>query len=140
AAALAEGIPDGPGAMALRCALDVAMLDLRARTEGCAVAALLSEGEPPSWVQANAVIGNGSPEEVARYAQEAWGSGYRVLKLKVGAARAADDVARVRAVREACPEAVIRLDANGAWDEATALEAIAGLAPLHVELLEQPVS
>jgi L-Ala-D/L-Glu epimerase len=134
-----DALPDGPGIMALRCALDVATLDLRGRAEGRTIAALLGEAAPAEWVQANAVIGSGTPEEVARYALEAWESGYRVLKLKVGASDVDADVACVAAVREACPEATIRLDANGAWDEATALTAIHAFTPLHVELLEQPV-
>ncbi|MEX2445793.1 MAG: enolase C-terminal domain-like protein [Dehalococcoidia bacterium] len=139
-ALLAGGsIPDCPGANALRCALDVAMLDLRARAAGRPVAALLTEAPPAPWVQANAVIGSGEPDEVARYASDAWASGYRVLKLKVGAAQVAADVARVSAVRDACPEAIIRLDANGAWDEVTALAALNALVPFQVELVEQPV-
>jgi len=133
-------VPDGPGATALRCALDVAALDLRGRSAGRPVAALLAEAPPAGWVQANAVIGSGAPAEIARYASEAWESGYRVLKLKVGAASVKEDVARVTAVREACQEATIRLDANGAWDEATAVSAINALVPLHVELIEQPVA
>lgn len=136
----ASVVPDGPGANALRCALDVAALDLRGRLTGQSVAALLASGEPAPWVQANAVIGSGAPAEVARYAADAWASGYRVLKLKVGAAQIEDDVARVAAVREACPEATIRLDANGAWGEASANKAIAALSHLQVELIEQPVA
>ncbi|MQC18168.1 MAG: o-succinylbenzoate synthase [Chloroflexi bacterium] len=132
-------IPDGPGANALRCALDVARLDHRGRTEGRSVAALLAEAPPAAWVQANAVIGGGDPVDVGRYARDAWASGYRVLKLKVGAPRVDDDVARLDAVREACPDAVIRLDANGAWDEATALKALDAFVPFEVELVEQPV-
>lgn len=132
-------VPDGPGALALRCALDVARLDLRARQEGCSVAALLGEGAPAGWVQANAVLGSGEPRDVAEYALEAWGAGYRVLKLKVGTRDLDADVARVGASREVCPNAVIRLDANGAWSEAQAIEAIEALSPHRIELLEQPV-
>lgn len=133
------GVPDGPGALALRCALDVARLDLRGRREGRPIAALLAEGEPASWVLANAVLGSGEPAEVAEFAREAWNAGYGVLKLKVGARDLDDDVARIAAVREACPDAVIRLDANGAWSESRATEALAALFPHHIELIEQPV-
>lgn len=139
-ALLAGGeVPDAPGALALRCALDVARLDLRGRAEGRPIAALLAEAAPAEWVRANAVLGSGRPAEVAEYAREAWNSGYAVLKLKVGTGAIEDDVARVAAVRAACPDATIRLDANGAWTEAQALEAITALRPHHIELLEQPV-
>lgn len=129
----------GPGVSSLRCALDVARLDLRGRAEGRPVAALLAEASPAPWVMANAVIGGGRPAEVAQYGAEAHAAGYGVLKLKVGVGTVAEDIRRVAALRDACPEAVIRLDANGAWDEATALEAVEGFAPFGIELLEQPV-
>lgn len=135
-----EGVPDGPGALALRCALDVAALDLRGRRDGRPIAALLAEAEPAEWVQANAVLGSGEPGEVSEFAREAWNAGYAVLKLKVGARELEDDVARVAAVREAAPEAVIRLDANGAWSEAQATEALHALYPHRIELIEQPVA
>ncbi len=132
-------VPDGPGAAALRCALDVARLDLRGRAEGRPVAALLTESGPAPWVRANAVLGSGDPAEVAEYAREATVAGYGVLKLKVGARDVEADRARVAAVRAACPAAVIRLDANGAWSELQAIEVIDALAPYQIELLEQPV-
>lgn len=134
-----EAIADGPGASALRCALDVAALDLEGRARGVPVAALLSDA-PASWVSANAVIGGGPPEEVARFGREATQQGFGVLKVKVGTTRVEEDVRRISALREACPDAVIRLDANGAWDEATAREALEALYPLGIELVEQPVA
>lgn len=130
----------GPGAAALRCALDVAELDRLGRAQGRPIAALLGEVAPAAWVQANAVIGSGQPTEVAQYALDAWTSGYTVLKLKVGGRPIEEDVARVAAVRQVCPDATIRLDANGAWDEVLALKAIHDLVPFGVELIEQPVA
>lgn len=138
-AALPQGatLPDGPGVAALRCALDVAALDLEARAKGRSIASLLAE-EPADWVQSNAVIGGGPPTEVARFGREAELAGYSVLKVKVGVQSVEEDVRRISALREACPDAVIRLDANGAWDETTANEAIHALYPLGIELIEQP--
>jgi o-succinylbenzoate synthase len=138
-AALASLPASGPGVMALRCALDTALLDLAGREREMSVASLLAEA-PRATVAVNAVIGGGAPSEVAAYAREAWSAGYRTLKLKVGIGAVEDDVARVLAVREACPEAAIRLDANGAWDAVTAGVALRALAPLGVELIEQPVA
>ncbi|GMU41015.1 MAG: dipeptide epimerase [Chloroflexota bacterium] len=141
AAVLGDAIPaTGLGVSSLRCALDVALLDLRGRAAGVPVAALLSGGEPSPWVMANAVIGGGRAAEVAQYGREAHAAGYGVLKLKVGVGTVAEDIRRVAALRDASPEALIRLDANGAWDEATAHEAVAGFAPYGIELLEQPVA
>jgi len=130
---------DGPGTAALRCALDVAMLDLRADAAGVPIAGLFSK-EPAPWVHVNAVIGGGPPDEVAFYGREAMEAGYAVLKLKVGLASLAEDVQRVAALRDACPEATIRLDANGAWEERETLRAFDALYPYRIELLEQPTA
>ena len=137
-AALAALPERGPGVMALRCALDTALLDLAGKRRGAPIAALLAE-RPAAEVAVNAVIGGGAPDEVAAYAREAIAAGYRVLKLKVGVGGVEDDLARLHAVRAACPDAAIRIDANGAWDETRAREALQALAACDVELVEQPV-
>lgn len=137
-AALAALPEHGPGVMALRCALDTALLDLEGKRRGVPIGALLAE-HPATAVAVNAVIGGGAPDEVAAYAREAVAAGYCVLKLKVGVGGIEADLARLRAVRDACPDAAIRIDANGAWDEAQAHEALAALAACDVELVEQPV-
>ncbi len=129
----------GPGVEALRCAVETASLDLEGKAAGVPVAALLSLN-PASSVAVNAVVGSGTPREVVRYARDAIRAGYSVLKLKVGIAPLHEEVARVRAVREACPEASIRLDANGAWDEAAARAAVEAFAPYDIQWLEQPVA
>lgn len=137
---LAEAM-DGraPGVQALRCALDVAALDLEGQRAGVPIAELLAPNVAPS-VRVNAVIGEGTPEETARFGTEARTQGYRVLKAKVGSASLDEDVRRIAALREACPDAAIRLDANGAWDEATARAAVLALHDLRIELIEQPVA
>ncbi|MET1020694.1 MAG: o-succinylbenzoate synthase [Arthrobacter sp.] len=50
-----------------------------------------------------------------------------------------DDAARVAAVREALPDAAIRVDANGGWDVRTAVEALTRLSGVGLEYAEQPV-
>lgn len=72
---------------------------------------------------------------VARY------HGARCVKVKVAGPGSglADDVARVRAAREALgPGGKIRIDANGAWQVPEALAAIAALEPFDLEYIEQP--
>lgn len=72
------------------------------------------------------------PEVLDRY------PGCRVVKVKVAepGQTLADDVARVAAVREARPGAVIRVDANRGWTVPEALEAARALGPL--DYMEQP--
>jgi O-succinylbenzoate synthase len=67
--------------------------------------------------------------------------GCRTAKVKVAEAgqRLADDIARVRAVREAMgPEGRIRVDANGGWNVDEAEHAIHALAEFDLEYVEQP--
>jgi muconate cycloisomerase len=113
----------------------VAVLDLLLRRDGRSLACLL----PPrrEAVRYSGVIGATSPER-ARAIAEVFRS-YRVaeVKVKVGFP---GDVETVRAVRAALgPRAAIRVDANGAWRPAEAPRAIARLAELRVESVEQPL-
>ncbi|QIG39734.1 o-succinylbenzoate synthase [Microbacterium sp. 4R-513] len=82
-----------------------------------------------------AVAAASVPSVLARY------DGCRTAKVKVAEAgqTLADDVARVRAVREAMgPEGRVRLDANGAWNLDEAEHAIHALAEFDLEYVEQP--
>jgi L-alanine-DL-glutamate epimerase-like enolase superfamily enzyme len=59
-----------------------------------------------------------------------------IYKIKVGTA---DDIAIVKALR-GNTEAILRVDANAAWDVQTALKLIPQLKDLGVELVEQPLA
>ncbi|HEY8699476.1 MAG TPA: o-succinylbenzoate synthase [Arthrobacter sp.] len=50
-----------------------------------------------------------------------------------------DDAARLDAVRAALPDAAVRVDANGGWDVAQAVQALTRLAAVGLEYAEQPV-
>jgi len=67
--------------------------------------------------------------------------GCRTVKVKVAEAGQvlADDIARVRAVRDGLgPEGRVRVDANGAWNVDEAERAIHALAEYDLEYVEQP--
>jgi o-succinylbenzoate synthase len=68
---------------------------------------------------------------------------FRTVKIKVAEAgqKMADDLARIRKVREHFPEARIRLDANGGFTEAAAMQLGYRLAHAGIDLdyFEQPV-
>jgi o-succinylbenzoate synthase len=68
-------------------------------------------------------------------------SGCRTAKVKVAepGQAAADDLARVEAVRDALgPGGAIRVDANAAWDVDTAADRLAQLDRVGLEYVEQP--
>ncbi len=75
------------------------------------------------------------PEVLARFGR------VDAVKIKVAERGQSlrDDVARVNAVREALPEAAIRVDANGGWDVEQAVKALGKLSAVGLEYAEQPV-
>lgn len=82
-----------------------------------------------------AVAATAVPDVLARF------DGCRTAKVKVAerGQTLADDVARVRAVREAMgPEGRVRIDANGAWNIDEAEHAVHALAEFDLEYVEQP--
>jgi len=82
-----------------------------------------------------AVAAASVPDVLARF------DGCRTAKVKVAEPSQvlADDVARVRAVREAMgPEGRIRIDANGGWNLDEAEHAVHSLAAFDLEYVEQP--
>ena len=71
----------------------------------------------------------------------AWAMGINVFKIKVGEKDREADHARVLAVRQAAPDARLRIDANQAFTPQAALRFIERVVSegANVELLEQPV-
>ena len=90
-------------------------------------------------VAVNATVPAVNPDEVAGVL-DLFGE-VRTVKVKVAerGQTLADDVARVRAVREKLgPVGRIRVDANGAWNVDEAERAAHALSPFDLEYLEQP--
>lgn len=120
-------------AAAVRAALEGAALDLGLVDLG---------SEPAPSVAVNATIGSGSIETTVAAAQDAVAAGFRCLKGKVGdEATTTELVDRIRALRAAVgPTVAVRLDANGAWDAATARHRLEGLAGLGIAYVEDPLA
>ena len=118
-----------------RAALELAILDCTLRRAGRSVATILTPRR--SRVTYSGVITAGPIERAVRHARQMRAVGIHQVKVKVGFD---DDVARVRAVREALgPDTSLRLDANGAWSFGRAVEVLNALAPLGVAAVEQPL-
>jgi o-succinylbenzoate synthase len=118
-------------------AVEMALVDLAAKVSDVPAWRLLgaSEARP---VSCNATLVAGEPNAVAENAVRHAGDGFTTFKLKVGAG---DDIEQVAAVRQALgSDARIRIDANGAWTDEHAIATLRALAPLDIELAEQPVA
>lgn len=84
-------------------------------------------------VEVNAIVPAVEPTAAARMAMA---SGCRTIKVKVGDP---GGFARVAAVREALPDARLRVDVNGGWSLPEAIEQLTALRALELEYAEQPV-
>jgi L-alanine-DL-glutamate epimerase-like enolase superfamily enzyme len=117
-------------------AIDMALWDLGGRRAGKSVSELLGAVDAPP-VAVNATIGAVAPRDAAEEARTAAEAGFGCIKVKVGTP---DDRQRLAAIREAVgPQMLIRVDANGAWDQLTAPERIRSLSRFDIELFEEPV-
>jgi L-Ala-D/L-Glu epimerase len=120
---------------AAKAAVECALHDLAGKRLGIPVYQLFGL-DPERTPQTSFTIGIAEPEEMARKAAAA--NDYPILKVKVGTA---DDVARLRAIREVRPDASIRVDANAAWaTPRVAATAIEQLARFDLQFVEQPLA
>ena len=135
AAQLAELAPLAPAA---RCAVETALLDALCRRAGLSLWSFFGGAEPSLTTDLTLVTG--SVEEARVAAERAVEGGFSTLKVKIGAASAAADLARLEAVLAAAPRAKLILDANAALtpDDAVALLAALGRERGRVVLFEQP--
>jgi L-alanine-DL-glutamate epimerase-like enolase superfamily enzyme len=118
-----------------RAAVDTALHDLAAQRLGIPLVQLL--GGTRLRVPTDVTLSAGDSAAAARVAE-----GFTVLKVKVGKSSPADEVHRIRRIREAAgPGVRIRLDANQGWTPREAVRAIGAMqdASLDLELVEQPV-
>ena len=117
-------------------AIDLALWDLAGRRSAEPVWRLLGATEAPP-VTVNRTIAAADRSGAALEAAQARAEGYETVKVKVGIG---DDAARLAAVRAfAGPQMAIRIDANGAWELAEAAATLQALAPVGIELCEEPV-
>ncbi|QLD88150.1 o-succinylbenzoate synthase [Natronomonas salina] len=137
AAALDSGqLDETPAA---RHGVSLAVLDARARASEQPLYRYLGGEAQVDRVPVNATVGDGPAEATAAAAESAVDAGFRAVKVKVGARAPDEDLRRLEAVRERCPDVELRADANGAWDRSTAEQLLSRFAALDVAFVEQPL-
>jgi L-Ala-D/L-Glu epimerase len=121
-----------------RGAVDLAVWDLVGQILGCPCHTLL--GGFAEDVAAAHMVSFGEPAAMAEEALAVSERlGVKTFKVKVGRAPALD-VAAVRAIREALPDADLYVDANRGWSYDDAVRAGDALADLRVRAIEEPIS
>jgi o-succinylbenzoate synthase len=138
-AALASLHPPQTHAAAARCGMETALLDLASQLYELPLRRYIAS-EADDSVAVNYALGALDEQPATDALRDACGSGFRVLKVKLGMAPAATELARLRRLTERLPPGCrLRLDANGAWDMATASDMLERLNGLPVEAVEEPL-
>ncbi len=125
-------------------ALDIALWDLAGKATGLPICALLG-GKVRDKV---AVYATGLyytegefPDRLLDEARGYVAAGFKGMKTKVGGLSIAEDVARVRALRDAIgPDIHLMVDANEAYNATTAIRIGQKLADLDLVWFEEPVN
>lgn len=125
------------GSPSARCGLEMALLAAFSAEQGMSIHRLLGSAFPSMQTDITIPIVPNAGE----LAQLAWAVGMRVFKIKVGDPDRDADWSRISAIRAAAPDAVLRIDANQAFEPQEAVDFARRLLETGalVELLEQPV-
>jgi L-Ala-D/L-Glu epimerase len=115
-----------------RNAIDCAMWDLACKRAGETIWRLL--GMTPTTVVSCNTVGLDPVADAASRAASL--TDFPILKVK---ADRRDVLGRLRAIRDARPDARLFVDANGAWDIDLLAALVEPLAALGVEMIEQPL-
>jgi len=131
-----------PQIMAAIGGIDIALWDLKGKAVNLPVFRLLGGTRTEVFTYATGgYYRDGEPlercaGEFARFVAD----GYRAVKLKTGALSLADEVARIRLVREAIgPDVKLMLDMNAPYDVAGCIRFAEAVAPYDIFWLEEPL-
>lgn len=131
-----------PQVMAAIGGIDIALWDIKGKAMGLPVFRVLGGTRTSVFTYATGgYYLEGEPLDAA--ANELAGfvaAGYRAVKLKCGALSLEDEVARIRAVREAIgPDVLFMLDMNAPYDVAGCINFAQAVAPYDIFWLEEPL-
>jgi L-alanine-DL-glutamate epimerase-like enolase superfamily enzyme len=122
--------------------IDIALWDIKGKAAGQPVFRLLGGTRTEVFTYATGgYYAEGAPltacaDELAGFVAK----GYKAVKLKTGALSLADEVTRIRAVREAIgPDVLFMLDMNAPLDVAGCIRFAHAVAPYDIFWLEEPL-
>ncbi|MFC7167626.1 dipeptide epimerase [Halospeciosus flavus] len=130
--AMREVVERNPAA---RCAVSIALHDLVAKRADLPLYRYWGLDHADT-VTSSFTIGIDDTETMREKTERAVEEGYGTLKVKLGTGR---DEEILSTVRDAAPDATIRVDANEAWSPREAVRKIEAIEPYDVEFVEQPV-
>ena len=125
-------------------AINLAQMDLNAKSSGVSFGTLLAaraaipKQNCISELPLRGLLIENEPESLKAETSELVKAGYKSFKLKIG--YGLDDLARLRAVRQAAPKTGISLDANAAFSYQQAFQVAEKLLTFEPEYIEEPFS
>ena len=123
--------------LATKCAIDIALHDLKARILGISVADLLG-GASRTTLALSRSISAMPDDQIVPVAQQLAEQGYRLLTIK-GTTDWRGNIVTFQKLRAALPDNVqIEIDPNQAWKPKEAIAVDQALTPLGLECIEQP--
>ncbi len=121
-----------------KAVVDYGLHDIVGKALGVPVYKLLG-GLTTEKIPLGFVLPAASTDEVVSIGMEAVRAGFGVLKLKVGFGTDEDDIANVKALREAAGDGVqLFIDSNGSWNYYQALMILKKLEKYDLAMVEQP--
>ena len=128
--------------MAAIAGVDIALWDIKGKAANLPVYRLLggSNGRVPCYVTGGYYQEGKTIGDLVKECEGYVHMGYSAIKLKVGGLSLAEDLDRVKAVRNALgPDVDIMLDVNEGYDVPNAIRAAKAFEPLGIRWLEEPV-
>lgn len=120
-------------------AIDIALWDLKARCANEPLWRFLGGSDPRVKVYAGGIDLQMPLDELREQTQRNLERGFRAIKMKVGRENLAEDISRVKAMREFIgPDIVLMTDANMVWSVEKAIRASHAFADYSVYWLEEP--
>lgn len=130
------------GLLITSAAVDLAMWDILGKASGQPLFRLFGgyREEVPCYVTCAYYRDGKDLAELREEMEMLREQGHRAFKAKIGGAPLAEDMARLRVIREVIgDEAELMLDVNSAWDLPTAIEGARLLKEIRPRWLEEPV-
>jgi len=123
----------------IRFGLETALLDLQNGGEQILFPSAFTRGE--QGIPINGLIWMGTPEFMKQQIREKLDTGFRCIKMKIGAIDFKTEFNLLKEIRKefSSSEITLRVDANGAYSYKTALENLKRLSDLEIHSIEQPI-
>ena len=123
----------------IRFGLETALLDLQSGGKKVLFSSLFSEGK--KGIPINGLVWMGDFDFMKQQIIEKLEAGYHCIKLKIGAIDFDKELELLKMIRRdfGQTELELRVDANGAFSPANALEKLKRLSDFHIHSIEQPI-